>query len=212
MNRSKTYPIDVFLEGRICLVVGGGEVAARKVRDLLACGSKVTVVSPTICEALRGLEPQLKWKARSYKPGDEKGAFLVFAATDSPFVNIKVANAAKSAGALVNVADNTDICDFFVPSKVVRGKLMLTVSTTGTAPALTKKLREKLQEHFGPEYAKLTDLVADARKKLLERQDIDSDQRKKILQQILDLDLLEKIKNNEIDKAKQEIEACIYQS
>lgn len=212
MRRAETYPIDVFLEGRKCLIAGGGEVAARKVRDLLACGAGVTVVSPTICEALRAMTPQLEWKARAYRSGDEKDAFLVFAATDNPAVNAKVAKAAKAAGALVNVADDPDNCDFFVPSKVIRGKLMLTVSTNGAVPAFSKKIRRELQEQFGPEYKELLELIADARAKLLERDDLDTGQRKIILEQIMELDLLEKIKNGESDKAKEEIESCIFRS
>jgi precorrin-2 dehydrogenase/sirohydrochlorin ferrochelatase len=193
-------------------VVGGGAVAARKVGDLLASKADVTVVSPKICDAMKVHQDNIRYLARPFEKGDEAGAFLVFAATDRPDINQQVAQSAQAAGALVNIVDAPTQCDFVVPSKVQRGQLQLTVSTNGTAPALTKHLRKELETLFTAEHEQWVALVGDARKQVLSRENLDESQRRTLLRAIVALPILDWLREGRLDKAKQEIDRCILQS
>jgi precorrin-2 dehydrogenase/sirohydrochlorin ferrochelatase len=144
----------VDLTGRRCLVVGGGTVAERKVTLLLECGADVEVVSPATTVRLAALATagRVRLRRRPVRPADIPGAFLVVVATDDPQVNREVAERVRSAGGLVNVADDPEACSFLVPSVVRRGDLTIAISTGGGSPALARKLRQRLEESVGPEY------------------------------------------------------------
>ncbi len=150
----KFYPVMVDLTGKRCLVVGGGAVAERKVALLVECGADVEVVSPTTTARLAGLAMagRIRLRRRPVRPADLPGAFLVVVATDDPEVNREVAERVRSAGGLVNVADDPEACTFLVPSVVRRGDLTIAISTGGGSPALAKKLRQRLEQTIGPEY------------------------------------------------------------
>jgi precorrin-2 dehydrogenase/sirohydrochlorin ferrochelatase len=145
----------VDLRGKPCLVVGGGSVAARKVALLVECGAKVEVVSPRVTPRLasQATDGRIRLRRRAVRPGDVTGAFLVVAATDDPQVNGRVAELARRAGAHVNVADDPAACSFIVPSVIRRGDLTIAISTGGGSPALAKRLRQRLEQTIGPEYA-----------------------------------------------------------
>lgn len=163
---SPTFPINLYLEGRPCLVVGGGRVAFRKTRSLIAAGAQVTVVSPAFCPELLRLEG-LQLIDEPFGDHHVAGAILVFAATDDPEVNRRVAHAARQAGAWVNVVDTPAECDFIVPSVLARGELTLSVCSGGAAPALSRRLRESLEEQFPPAYAHYVALLAELRALIL---------------------------------------------
>lgn len=183
------YPMMVDLAGRRCLVVGGGRVAERKVALLLECGAHVTVVSPTSTRKLADLAAQgaIRLARRTVRPADLDRVFLAFAATDDAQVNQRVADAARKAGGLANVADAPERCDFLVPSVVRRGDLTIAISTSGGSPALAKRLRQRLDATIGPEYeafldalralrARAQEVVADpAKRQALFRRAADSD-------------------------------------
>jgi precorrin-2 dehydrogenase/sirohydrochlorin ferrochelatase len=151
----------VDLAGRRAVVVGGGAVAERKVRGLLACRAAVTVVSPAATAPLERFAAagRLEIVRRAVRMSDLRGAFLVLAATDSAEVNRRVAAAAMRRGALVNVADDPAACTFQVPAAVRRGDLTIAVSTGGGSPALAKQLRQRLEKVIGPEYEALVDAL-----------------------------------------------------
>jgi precorrin-2 dehydrogenase/sirohydrochlorin ferrochelatase len=155
------YPLQVDIEGRSCLVVGGGQVGTRKVERLLACRARIRVVSPEATPALERLVRQgrLDLQRREYRPGDTAAMFLVFAATDSREVNRRVAEEAAAAGILFNSVDDPERAGFIVPSVVHRKDLVITVSTTGKSPALARHLRKRLEKQFGNEYAELLVLM-----------------------------------------------------
>lgn len=169
-----SYPMMVHLLGRRCLVVGGGRVAERKVRLLLTCGAAVRVVSPTASPAIEALagSGRIRLSRRRVRRTDLAGAFLVFAATDDPAVNGRVAALAWEAGGLVNVADDPAACTFQVPASFRRGELTVAVATGGGSPALAKRLRERLEATVGPEYdafvAALRELREQARRRVAE--------------------------------------------
>jgi precorrin-2 dehydrogenase/sirohydrochlorin ferrochelatase len=145
------YPIFLDLSDRRCVVVGGGEVANRKARKLLQARARVVVVSPEVGAALESVAVEVH--RRPYREGDLEGAYLAFAATDSREVNAAVAREAKERGIPVNVADRPSEGDFALPSTLRRGKLQVAVSTGGASPTLARKIKDELEEVFGPEWA-----------------------------------------------------------
>ena len=145
------YPIFLDLSDRRCVVVGGGEVANRKARKLLQARARVAVVSPEIEAELESVAAEVH--RRPYREGDLEGAYLAFAATDSREVNAAVAREANERGVPVNVADRPSEGDFALPSTLRRGRLQVAVSTGGASPTLARRIRDKLEEVFGPEWA-----------------------------------------------------------
>ena len=164
------YPVSLDLEGRRCVVVGGGTVAEHKVRGLLDAGAAVTVVAGEFTPALRELAArgELELLERPYAPGDLAGAFLTIAATDDDAVNAEVFAEASERKVLCNAVDDVGHCHFAAPSIVRRGDLTISVSTGGKAPALAKRLRQTLSGQFGQEWGVLVEVLAQARAAALE--------------------------------------------
>ena len=165
------YPVFLEMNGRACLVVGGGQVAARKAEGLLAAGARVTVVSPALDAELAALKAgrRIEHFEREYRQGDLRRQALVVAATDDPATNSRVAADARAGGVLVNVVDEPALCDFILPSVVRRGEVVLAVSTGGLSPALARWLRGELEGFLSEDFARLADLLADVRRDLRER-------------------------------------------
>jgi precorrin-2 dehydrogenase/sirohydrochlorin ferrochelatase len=165
----KGYPILlVNLHRARCVVVGGGEVAARKVESLRAADAQVSVISPHLHPALESLAAAggVQVIRRAYRRGDLEGAFLAIAATDEPAVNQAAWEEARARGMLINVVDDPEHCNFFVPAVVRQGDLVIAVSTGGDNPALARCLRERLEAEFGPAYAPFLELAARLRERV----------------------------------------------
>jgi precorrin-2 dehydrogenase/sirohydrochlorin ferrochelatase len=143
---SALYPVYIKLEHQPCLVVGGGRVAERKVERLLKSGAEVTVVSPDLTPQLEkwAMEKKITWIARPFQTDDAKTAFLTIAATDDETINRLVESKVRAMKRLINVVDVPDQCNFYVPSIVERGDLMIAISTNGKSPALARYLKEKI--------------------------------------------------------------------
>ena len=162
------YPVFLNLKGRLCLVIGGGEVAERKVKGLLECEARVRIISPEVTPWLRDVAGQgeVDWLPREYREGDLKGAFLAIASTDRQAVNEAVAAEAAREKVVLNVVDNTPLCTFIAPSVVTRGDVTVAISTGGASPALARKLRESLESGGALDYAELAGILASARREL----------------------------------------------
>jgi precorrin-2 dehydrogenase len=162
------YPIFLELRGRRCLVIGGGVIAERKVHGLLAAEAVVTVVSPQLTALLAGWSQNgaLQHVARTYQEGDMRGYHLVFVATDDGAVTAAVAREGRERGIWVNAADDPAYCDFILPAVVRRGTLSIAIATGGTSPALTRAIREELQEYFTEDYGLLATVAAEVRLQL----------------------------------------------
>jgi siroheme synthase-like protein len=200
----KTYAICLIgLERRRAVVVGGGSVAARKVAGLLEAGAQVTVVSPALAPELKALAEagRIAVVERAYREGDLAGAFLAIAATDDPAVNQAVWQEAERSGCLLNVVDDPAHSGFIVPAIVRRGDLAITVSTGGASPALARRLRERLEALFGPEYGELVSLLAELRPDLLARFE-DGEARLAAVSRLIDSELLDMIKRDGREAAK----------
>lgn len=182
------YPIFLDVRGKRCMVVGGGQVALRKAKALLKHGANVEVVSPALCPELSQLAEagRISVIRKAYEPGDLKDAFVVIVAATSD-INQKVADEARRQKILVNVASSSEQSDFIVPSYLCRGDLTIAISTAGRSPALTRKVRAKLEQHFGEEYTSLTSLIGEVRSELKRRGVVVSSVD---WQKALDLDLL----------------------
>jgi precorrin-2 dehydrogenase/sirohydrochlorin ferrochelatase len=162
------YPVFLNLQGRKCLVAGGGQVALRKASALLEYGGDVTVVSPRLCAGLRKLADNgsIKVINRAYRTGDMKGVRVAIVATSNRAVNMDAAGEAKKRGILVNVVDDPVLSDFIVPAIMRRGSLAIAVSTSGKSPALARKVRSRLEDEFGREYAALVLVVEQVRRQV----------------------------------------------
>ncbi len=172
---TRTYPINLVLSGRRAVVVGGGPIAERKVKGLLAAGARVTVISPQVTAGIRraGARPArtrtkdgVRWERRMYQAGDLRGAFVAIAATSDERVNRAVYREAERRGILVNVVDVPPLCNFYAPAIVRWGGITVSVSTGGGAPALAKKIRQDLQK-MGEPYSAMLRWTASVRPRIM---------------------------------------------
>jgi len=164
-----SYMVNLSITGRLAVVIGGGQVAARKIQDLLAAGARVKVFATRACDRVATLaeEKCIQLHLRPYAEANLAGAFVAVCATDNEEVNARVAGDAASMGVLVNVVDRPALCTFTVPATLSRGDLTLAVATEGRCPALAGILREELGQRYGEEYSALVDLFADLRKTMM---------------------------------------------
>lgn len=154
-------PIFMNLRGRRCLVVGGGDVAARKVRLLLRAGAKVELWSPELCEGLMALAETgaIVYLADGFQSSAVAGAALVIAATNDETVNREVYQAAQALGIPVNVVDQPELCSFIMPSIIDRSPVQIAVSTGGASPTLARLLRARLETMIPAAYGRLAELA-----------------------------------------------------
>jgi precorrin-2 dehydrogenase/sirohydrochlorin ferrochelatase len=197
----KYYPVHLDIQNRNCLVVGGGGVGTRKVKTLLDCGARVTVVSPEISPQLRELAASgdIILKERSYQSDDLSNMFLVIGATDDEKLNKQLSSDAGRLNMLCNIADRPEVCNFILPSIVHRDDLVITVSTSGQSPAMAKKLRKSLENQFGKEYGILLRLMGAIRKKLLQQAHA-PEVHKPLFEQLINSELIEMIQEGEVEK------------
>ena len=160
------YPVMLSFEEHPCLVVGGGKVALRKVKGLLSEGAMVTVVAPDVEEELEAMAEMeaIRLERRPYRPGETAGYFLIMAATSDNRVNRQVYQDAKECGIWVNVADDPELCTFYLPARLKRGPMQLVIASTGLAPFAMRRLRKLFETRFGPEWAEWIRAAARFRK------------------------------------------------
>jgi precorrin-2 dehydrogenase/sirohydrochlorin ferrochelatase len=164
----KYYPVFLDISGKKCVVIGGGEVAARKVSRLLNCGAKVLVVSPQLTPELIGLKVRsaIENVAADYDIQFIKGVALVIGATDDANTNALISSDARSLGIPVNIVDDPQKCDFILPAVVERGDLAIAIGTGGKSPALARHLRKELEAKYGVEYEILLKILGDLRRQM----------------------------------------------
>ena len=165
----KYYPVNLDMTNKRCVVVGGGDIAERKVERLLECGAQVTVVSKSLTPVLKARKKtgQMDHIDRDYEDQALDGAFMVIGATNRNDVNERISKDAMTRGLLVNIVDDPDRCNFILPSLVQQGDLSIAISTGGKSPALAKKLRKELEKQYGPEYQTLLVIMGILRKRIL---------------------------------------------
>jgi siroheme synthase, N-terminal domain len=160
------YPIYIDIEDHAVLIVGGGNVCARKAETMIRYGARVTIVSPEITDEIAAWERDgaLAVRRKKYAEADLDGASIVIASTDDQCVNARVARDCRRRKVPVNVVDVTHLCEFIVPAVIQKGSIQIAISTGGKSPALGRTLKEELQQTIGPEYAEVNDLLGTLRK------------------------------------------------
>jgi precorrin-2 dehydrogenase/sirohydrochlorin ferrochelatase len=203
------YPMYVDIEGLKCVVIGGGDVATRKVGSLKECDATVLVVSPQITPEIERLENDgcVEVKHREYAEGDIDGSTLVIVATDDAELNNRIYEEALEKNIPVNVVDAPENCTFIVPSMIRRGDLIISISTSGSCPALAKTIRKELQKQFGDEYAEFCNILRQFRTELADKYDKQED-RAEALCRYIDSDAVELIKAGKLEEAKERVRAC----
>jgi len=206
----KYYPMYVDLKNKKCIVIGGGEIAERKVGNLLESRADVTVISPQLTEHLQqlALARAIKHLRRNYRRGDLEGAFLVISATDNSDLNAIVCDEAHQKNILVNIVDDPKKCSFIVPSVVERGDLLISISTSGNCPALAKKIRKKLEKEYGEEYIDYIKLLQEVRE-MIRQKYTSPEERRLLLNKVLDLDILPLLKEGKKDLVEKKVRECI---
>ncbi len=210
-TKNEYFPLMLNLSNRLCVIVGGGKVATRKILSLIEFGARVKVISPEVDKKIEELARQemIIWFNRIYQTGDLEGARLAFACTDDIEVNEQVALEGKKLNVLTNIATSGNQSDFILPASVRRGDLVVSVSTQGRCPALARKLRMELEEHFIGEWEAYLKALEFVRRKLAEKIE-DSGTRGAILRQITsDQELLKKFSKASKENAIQYLDEII---
>jgi len=200
------YPIFVELEQKKVVVVGGGNVAFRKVRVLLECGAVIHLAGRALTRDLRKMveQEEIHFLGQEFRDEFLVGAFMVIAATDDKDLNHHISTCARKKGVLVNAVDQPPDCDFIVPSILKRGDLQIAISTSGKSPALARRIRKGLETQFGPEYETFLAMMGRLRKEILSL-GLSQEENSRIFQKIVDADFLE----NFSDVSRQRMEAYL---
>ncbi len=189
-----------------CVVIGGGEVAERKVARLLECGANVVLVGKTITRELEAMkrEGRIDHIPDDYRSDYIEGAFLVIGATDRDEINEEIYLDSKERNILVNIVDDPERCQFIVPSQVRRGDLLISISTGGKSPALARRLRENLEGKYGHEYKILLDIMGRLRGKIIARGS-SSEANKIVFESVLDTDILRYIREGDWNRVRETV-------
>ena len=204
------YPIYLDIENRDVLIIGGGNVCARKAETMMKYGARVTVVSPEFTDEIEqwATSGVLKTRRKTYEEPDLTGASIVIASTDDPCINARIARDCRRRKIPVNVVDVTHLCEFIVPAIVEKGSIQIAVSTGGKSPALARTLKEDLQKFVGAEYDEVNKVLGTLRtgaKKILPT-DVD---RKRFFDGIIAAGILDMLRQGRRRQAYETIaEAC----
>ena len=192
------HPVFLDLRGRSCVVVGGGVVAQQKVESLLEAGARVTVVSPSLIEALEGLAAthEIVHHARAYRRGDLDDAVLAYVAVDDDALRTAVAADAAASRVLVNVVDVPQLCTFIAPAVVRRDPVVVAVSTGGASPALARRLRQEIEARVGEEYGVAATILARLRP-VVQRAESDPQARARMFARLVEGSLLDALRKRD---------------
>lgn len=176
------YPVMLDLKNKEVLVVGAGKVAYRKIKNLIKAKAKITVVSNEFLEEFESLNVNLIKDC--YNEKYLKGKFLVIAATSNNKVNEKIAKDAKENSILCNVVDNKDISDFITPAVVSKEEVLISISTNGKYPALSKYIRKDLEDRYSNYTKEYLELLETLRLEVIKRNE---DDKEKLLKEVLEM-------------------------
>jgi len=201
-------PLFADLAGRPVLVVGGGDIAARKIELLRRAGARIQIASRELCPELQALldEQQLEWLATSFEPAQLDKVFLVIAATDDNALNAQVYDEANARHKLVNVVDDQPKCSFIFPSIVDRSPLVVAISSSGTAPVLARMLREKLETLLPSHLGQMAELAGQWRDKVKARFSRMSD-RRRYWERIFNGRFASQMATGDVEAAKQTLDS-----
>lgn len=207
-----SYPVNLVLTGRRCVIVGGSPSIVLRARELVDCGARVEVIAtdldPATAASLDAIAGVVRHD-RPYRTDDLDGVDLVLSGRRDRSLAEVVAADATARGIWVNVEDETDLCSFTFPARVRQGPLLVTFSTSGESPAVASWLRRRFEGEFGPEYAVLIGLLAEERSALRAEgrspEGLD-------WQGALDSGMLDLIREGRLAEAKERLQACLSSS
>ena len=204
------YPLNLELSGRRIVVIGGGHVAARKVRVLAFYEAEVTLVAPKVASEIAQMATAGKiiWLQERYRPEQLDGAFIVICATNDATLNRQVASDARKIGALVGAPGEPELADFFVPASFRCGRLCVAVSTDGLSPALARVIKDGLQAKLPPTFGDWLERLALLRGEVKDRIS-DSKSREKFWRLALNESILELVRAGNLSRAEVEIRNAI---
>jgi precorrin-2 dehydrogenase / sirohydrochlorin ferrochelatase len=205
------YPVFLDLTDRQVVVVGGGAVATERAAKLAAHGARVRLVSPDASPMLAGMVADgriAEHRARAYAPGDLGGAVLVVAATSDAAVNRRVRDDARAAGAEVNVADDPEGSTAVIPALMRQGDLAVAITTGGASPVVSRRIREDLEERFGPGWSGLISLLGETRDELIRARPAIADRRSAV-EALLDSGMVDRIAADGPDAHRDEVRAML---
>lgn len=196
------YPLMLDLRGRLAIVIGGDRVAAEKANALAACGARVHVLSACVGLDMISLAEQrlVTLERRDYEPGALAGAFVVVAATSDQQLIEAIWAETQERGQLVNIVDVPKYCNFIVPSILRRGQLTIAVSTEGASPALAKRIRHELEDHFPSNYGIYIKLASIVRQHM-RAHGVSYERRDDFFGDFFDSDVLSLIVNGDVEQA-----------
>ena len=197
------YPVNLVVEGKPVLVVGGGRVAIGKVRRLVESGARVTVVAPEIADEIVAMGVTVE--RRPYTEGEVGGYRLAITATGTP-VDAQVFAEGEAAGVWVNSADDPAHCSFTLPAVARRGPISVAVSTDGTSPAMASWLRARFEQELGPEYEVLLGILREQREALRSN---GTPTEGLAWREALDSGLLDLVRQGRIVEARERLQACL---
>ncbi|GGL47532.1 precorrin-2 dehydrogenase/sirohydrochlorin ferrochelatase family protein [Sporolactobacillus putidus] len=180
------YPITLEIKGRKVIVIGGGKVAVRKIRSLLAAGASITVITDQASEPVKKWAEagQITWNQRLWRKKDTGKAFLIVAATNNPKINREIAENAD-ANQLVNVAGQPELGNFYLPAVLHRGRLTIAVSTGGASPLFSVRLRDKIADRLDDGIEDYLDFLSRLREGL-KKKSLSQSERAACLRKLLD--------------------------
>mgnify|MGYP000863428212 CR=1 FL=1 len=211
MMKEQFYPVNMKLGGRRCAIVGGGHIALRRAKALVAAGAIVTVIAPQALPEIVDLsrEGVIRWIAEPFTASHIVGMFLVVCATDDEAVNRAAAWSSKATGALVNmVAPPTELSDFTVPAQAGHGQLLLTVSTAGASPELSRVLCRELVDNFVEVYGTWLDRLAPLRQEA-QKKFSGSEVREIFWRSALDDEVMALVRQRQYDEAEARVKDAI---
>ncbi len=192
------FPMFVELNNKLCIVIGGGRVAYRKIRALLDFEAKVIAIAPEFCESILTLENQIITKYKSYDTSDIKEADLVIAATSDPDLNKRISRECMEHKIPVNVVDVKEECSFIFPAYVKKGALTVGVTSSGKSPVISQKIKKKINEIIPDYMEELVEILGEAREEVKLSFDRE-EKRKKVFKQLVELGCLKQGKLTETD-------------
>lgn len=195
------FPLLLNIEYKKVVIIGGGHVARQKAEALLPAKAEIIVVSPDVTETLKQYidEGLITWHQKTFEPADVDDAALIFAVTEKEQVNDAVEEAAQH-WQLVSRADAKGRVDFINPAVVRRGDFIVTVSTSGASPGLTRKVKNELLEQFGDHYAEYTAFLKDARRQIIEK--FSGDEKRAVMAELLEPELLQWMEEGQAEKCQ----------
>ncbi len=199
----KFYPVNINVQNKKCVVVGGGKIAYDKIIGLLEAGAQIEVIAPKICPQIENLSDKIKIVRENYSAEKISEGVILIAATNNSELNAQIASDGRAKHFLVNIVDDIS-SDFIVPSRIRRGDFLLAISTGGSSPAFSKFVRKMLEQEFNEKFGAAVEIISKYRQAVIKKIPT-HELRIQFWQKILTAEIWENIKSGELEKLDSKI-------